>query len=158
MYRLTYLAGFLFIAVILGFAIYLQQYHDLYPCPLCIFQRLIFAVTGVIFFIGTAFNLKKTGRIFVGSLGLVFSLLGIVFAGRHVWIQYFSPGISDCSMGLKYLFKIMSVNEVIAKVFEGGVECSKIDWTFLHLSLADWSLLSFILLFIICVFQLKNVS
>jgi disulfide bond formation protein DsbB len=37
-------AGFLVCACLLGFAYYLQFHEDLDPCPLCIFQRVVFII------------------------------------------------------------------------------------------------------------------
>lgn len=154
--RRLYFAGFLITALTLGFALYLQQHDKLNPCPLCVFQRLIMAALGMVFFCGALFHLNKVGRFLIGGMSLFFSGCGIVFAGRHVWIQHFSPGKSDCSMGLLYLLKIMPVHEVISTIFAGGAECAKIDWTFLSLSLAEWSLIEFIGLLIFTLFQLMR--
>jgi len=156
--RRRYLAASFFIVCILSFAIYIQQHDSLNPCPLCIFERIIMGALGVSFFLGAIISLNKLGRIFIGCLSLFFSVSGIIFSARHVWIQHFSPGQSDCSMGLLYLIKIMPIHEVIMKVFEGGVECAKIDWTFLTLSLPAWALICFSGFFLLSLFQLSRAA
>ena len=39
--------GFLACAALIGYALYAEHVLGLAPCPLCIFQRIAFTVTGV---------------------------------------------------------------------------------------------------------------
>ena len=47
--RLFNLAGFLFCAGLLGYGYHVQFNQGLEPCPLCIFQRVAFMATGIVF-------------------------------------------------------------------------------------------------------------
>ena len=51
-----------------------------------------------------------------------------------------------CGPGLNYLVEAMPLMSVIRKVLTGSGECAKVDWTFLGASMAEWSLLWFVLL------------
>ena len=47
-FRAQFLAGFLACAALVGYAIYTLLYQGLEPCTLCIFQRIAYAVLGVV--------------------------------------------------------------------------------------------------------------
>lgn len=145
--RLIYLFGFLLICFALGSAEYLEMSQGLIPCPLCIFQRFIFAFLGVFLFFGAAMNLKTAGRVIIGFFTLFISTIGILFSGRQVWIQHFPPTGGDCGASLHYLMKVYPLTDVIRRVFIGGTDCAKVDWQMLGLSLAQWSLILFVIFF-----------
>jgi disulfide bond formation protein DsbB len=155
--RLTYLLGFILIAVLLGGAVFLQAYEGMNPCPLCILQRMSMALLGIIFFIGVVFKLKKIGQLLLNMLGACAVVSGLVFSGRQVWLQFLPvTGLGDCGVSLQYLFKILSFKEAIEQVWHGGMECSQTGWEFLHLSLAAWSLMGFMILGLLVTLQLVH--
>ncbi len=157
--RFTYLLGFLVISILLGAASYLQIHDGITPCPLCIFQRIGLATVGVVFFFGAAINFRKVGSYFIASASCVFAIFGIVFAGRQVWLQHLPPvGSGNCGASLEYMLQVFPIQEVIKKVFIGGTECSQVTWQFLHLSLAEWSLLCFVTLLILGIVQWRRVA
>jgi disulfide bond formation protein DsbB len=51
-----------------------------------------------------------------------------------------------CGPGLNYLVEAMPLASVVRKVLTGSGECAKVDWTFLGASMAEWSLLWFMML------------
>lgn len=145
--RFVYLLGFLLICFVLVGAEYLEIYQRLVACPLCIFQRFIFACLGVFLFFGAAVHLKAIGRVVIGFFTLFISVIGILFAGRQVWIQHFPPTGGDCGASLHYLMKVYPFTDVIKRVFIGGTDCAKVDWQLFGFSLAQLSLLFFVLFF-----------
>ncbi len=156
-FHLTYLLGFILTALFLASAFYLQNYKGVNPCPLCLLQRMSMAALSVIFIVGTLFRLKKYGNIFLGFLGFLASASGLLFAGRQVWLQILPPSSSgDCSASLSYIFNVLSIKEALMQVWQGGMECSQAGWQFLHLSLAAWSLIGFIILFLLTILQIKR--
>src|SRR4051794_16719865 len=73
----------------LAFAYYLQFEKGLDPCPLCIFQRLALAATGVFFLIAAIHHPRKRwGAHVYGGLAGVAALIGMGIASRHVWLQH----------------------------------------------------------------------
>jgi disulfide bond formation protein DsbB len=118
-------------------------------------QRITLALLGVVFFLGAVLNFKKIGQLFWGLLASVTALLGIVLAGRQVWLQHFpSSDTSGCEASLDYMLQIMPITQVLKKVFIGGAECSQVDWKLIGLSLAEWSLICFVVLFLFSFWQL----
>ncbi|HVI26372.1 MAG TPA: disulfide bond formation protein B [Xanthomonadaceae bacterium] len=147
-YRARCLLGFLVCAALLAFALYMQLHGGLEPCPLCIFQRVAFASLGVVLLVaGLHAPRGRAGRGVYGVLALVAALGGVGIAGRHVWLQHLPPDqVPMCGPGLNYLMEAMPLTGVIRKVLTGSGECARVDWSFLGLSMPEWSLLWFVLL------------
>lgn len=147
-FRAQFLLGAIACAAVVGFAIYTQIQDGLIPCPLCIFQRIAFAALGIVLLIGALHApCSIGGRRAYGLLALVAALVGALIAGRHVWIQHLPPDrVPSCGPGLDYMLDLMPLTGVIRKVLTGSGECARVDWTFLGMSMPEWSLLCFVTL------------
>ena len=147
-FRAQCLIGFLACAALISFALYTQYYQALVPCPLCIFQRVAFAVLGLVFLLAGLHAPRGTGaRRAWGVLALVAVAAGTYVAGRHVWIQHLpADQVPMCGPDLGFLLDAMPVASVIRTVMTGAGECAKVDWTFLGLSMPEWSLAWFVVL------------
>ncbi len=155
--RLTYLIGFIIILLLLGGTTFLQLYEGVTPCPLCALQRITMAALGVTFFFAAAIHLKKFGYLFFGTLAFLLALLGALLSGRQVWLQHLPPNQSaDCGVSLQYMLHVLPLHQVLMKVIAGGAECAQIGWQFLNLSLAEWSLIWFVLFLLVTILQLKR--
>ena len=136
------------VALLLIFGYYLEHYQKLVPCPLCILQRICYL--GVLTSALLNLFIFKTPKLsVVPNIGMIFfSLLGLIIAGRHVWLQRFADSESlECLPSLEFLFTNFPLRETIYKLYLGGAECAHVDWTFLGGSIADWSALFFFGLF-----------
>ena len=51
----------------------------------------------------------------------------------------------------------MKMQRVIPMLFKGSGDCSAIDWTFLGLTIANWSFLNFMLILALCLGVLLGV-
>lgn len=152
--RTTYFISFILVMSLIGTTLYLQKYSGFVPCPLCILQRIVFAMLGVIFFFGALAAAKKVKQLFIGIAASLVSLLGIVLSGRQVWLQHLPPNENvDCGASLQYLLHVLPWDEVLKKIFQGTAECTLKGSEFFHLSLAEWSLICFILFLILSLAQ-----
>ena len=109
------------------------------PCPLCIFQRVGIAATGLMFLLAALHDPRGWGaRVYGVLVGLpLLATLGIAL--RHVWIQHQPPGsVPSCGATLDYLLEVFPLTHVIRKVLSGSGECAKVTWTFLGLSMPAW--------------------
>lgn len=139
--------GFLVCALGLSFALYLQHVRNLEPCPMCIFQRVAMAGSGLFFLIGALHAPKRGGRWVYAILAALAALIGAGIAGRHVWLQSLPPDkVPACGPTLDYLLGLLPVNEVIAMVLRGDGNCAKINAAWLGISLPGWTLAAFIAL------------
>ena len=152
--RLTYFYAFLSIVGIFALALYLEYFKGVNPCPLCILQRVFLGALGITFFIGFVFAKTRLRSIMIGISSVVFSLCGALLAGRQAWIQYLPANQSaDCGVSLQYMLHVLPIDQVVKKIFQGTAECSRVDWSFLSLSMAQWSLVSFIIFGIFSAWQ-----
>lgn len=150
-----YFVGFIVISVLLAGAAYLELYQGIIPCPLCMMQRVILALIGIVFLFGIAWRTKKYAKITLGFFASLFSAFGVFISARQVWLQHIPVSEqANCDVSLQYMLNVLPLSEVIKTVFAGGASCSQIGWSVWHLSLAEWSLLSFIGLLLFSLWQL----
>ena len=126
----------------LAFGLYLQEVVGLVPCPMCIVQRyaLIFvAVCAGLTGAAGKKGLQITGTIVV----IVLAMLGAYVAARQSWLQWYPPEVVSCGRDLYGMIEAFPLQRVIPMVFKGSGDCTKVDWTFLGGSIANWSFLWF---------------
>jgi disulfide bond formation protein DsbB len=147
-FRAQCLLGFLACVALLGFALYMERFGGLRPCPLCTFQRAAFIILGLVFLVaGLHAPRSAGGRRGYGVFALVAATVGIAIAGRHVWLTYLPPDqVPACGPDLAYMMDAFPLGDVVRKVLTGSGECAKVDWTLLGMSMPEWSLLCFIIL------------
>jgi disulfide bond formation protein DsbB len=143
--RLGFIAIFLACAAMLAFALYLQYYKYLNPCPMCIFQRVCVLAAGIVALLGAIHNPKSDmgGRIY-GFLTVLSVAIGFGIAARHTYIQYYPPADPvSCGAGLNMMLQTQPFLHVLKVVLYGTGECAQIDWTLLGLSLPGWAAIGF---------------
>lgn len=145
--RWLYLGGALVVAVMFASALYLQYVLRQEPCPLCMIQRVIFISIGVSYLIAALHNPKRIGmRVYAGLIALL-SVLGVMVASRHIWIQYLPKDqVPGCGPGLDFMLKNFPLSEVWQELLHGSGECAEKGWTLLTLGIPEWSLISYALL------------
>lgn len=142
-----YLLGFLACASLLGFAYFAQYVLYLEPCPLCIIQRLVFFVMGLLFLVGAFHNPLWVGYRVYGTLVALVALAGIGVAGRHLWLQSLPPDqVPACGPGLEYIVSNFPLTEAFAMIFRGSGSCASVVWSFLGLSMPGWTMIWYVLL------------
>lgn len=148
--RLIYIIGFFVIVGLLAFGFYLQYFDNMIPCPLCTLQRVAFFAVGITLLIGAVVAASRIGRLITNLFLTLFSLSGFLLAGRQVWLQHFPPAnANECGASLHYMMQVLSFNDLVQKIFAGSAECTtRGAWSFLTLSMAEWSLLWFLALLI----------
>jgi disulfide bond formation protein DsbB len=134
--------GFLVCAALLAYAFYSQFHLGLEPCPLCIFQRIGIALTGLLFLIAALHHPRSAGRTLYAVLIALAALATAAVAARHVYVQSLPPGtLPSCGAPLATLLKFTPLFEVIKKVLTGSGECGEVNWRFLGLAMPAWVLL-----------------
>lgn len=142
---LAFLWLFLTPIMLVGFAIYLEVYQGLAPCPLCTIQRgeyLLISFGGLMGMIFNRYRLLSSLFLIVSFIG---SILGILTAGRHVQLQYMDPSeVPACGPDLAYMMEAFPLFDTLKSVFTGSGSCADVDWTFLYLSIPEWALICFL--------------
>ncbi|QNM98333.1 disulfide bond formation protein B [Chitinimonas koreensis] len=139
--RAGFFALFLACAGMMAFALYLQHYKFLNPCPLCMFQRVFVIAVGVLSLLAALHG--GAPRLW-GALIALTGLAGFSIAVRHTVLQYFPPdSLPSCGAGLFQMLDSAPFGQVVADVLRGTGECAVIDWKLLGLSLPGWTALGF---------------
>jgi disulfide bond formation protein DsbB len=141
-------AGVAICAGLMGYALYAQHVLRLDPCPLCILQRMAMIALGVVFAVAALHAPRGVGARVYAALGALAAVAGMGISGWHVRLQNLPPGEAPPACGAPFDV-IMDVNGVfggLAMIFQGSGECTKIDWTFLGLSMPAWVFVWFALL------------
>ncbi|MDO8756220.1 MAG: disulfide bond formation protein B [Polaromonas sp.] len=129
--------------LLLAFGLYLQHGVGLEPCPMCIVQRYALVLVAIVSGL-TAFARSK-GRLITGaSLLVLLSGFGAFVAARQSWLQWYPPEVASCGRDFYGMIETFPLQRVIPMIFKGSGDCSKVDWTFLGGSIANWSFLCFV--------------
>ena len=142
--RVLNLAGFLWCAALMAYALFVQYGLHEEPCPLCILQRVAVIATGVLFLAAALANPAGQGlRRLFGALIVLAALAGIGVAARHIFVINAPAGsVAECGASLDYLMDVLPLHEVLGKVLSGSGECAKVTWRFLGLSMPTWVLMN----------------
>ena len=127
----------------LAFGLYLQHVVGLEPCPMCIVQRYALVLVGVTAGICSAFR-QRGVHIGASLLILLFSGFGAFVAARQSWLQWNPPEIASCGRDFYGMIETFPLKRAIPMIFKGSGDCTKIDWTFLGASIANWSFIAFV--------------
>lgn len=159
MARKAFGLGALICVALLGFALYLQHARGLEPCPLCLVQRGFFYALLILFLLGAIQNPGKRGTTVYSVLLLVFAIGGGAVATRQVWLQHLPKDrVPACGPDLFFMLKNFPLGDAISRLFAGSGECAAVDWTFLGGSIAEWSLVWFLLFAVASVLALLRLA
>jgi len=121
----------------------LQLTANIQPCPLCIFQRYAYIVTGALALAGALHRGPYLVSRIWAALVTLSALTGLGIAARQVWLQHNPPAVSECGADLEFMLESFPLTQALPMVFRGTGDCSKVDWTLLGLSIAEWSIVCF---------------
>jgi disulfide bond formation protein DsbB len=140
--------GILCIGLLVEFAL------GLAPCPLCMMQRIWFALTGIVAWIGLSHNPRW------GIYPLVSALCAVVgggFAIRQLWLQSLpADQVPSCGPDLSYMIDAFPLGDLLVAMTSGTGDCAVIHDVIPLMSIAGWSLLGFSLLLFASVMQLRQ--
>ena len=140
--------GILCIGLLVEFAL------GLAPCPLCMMQRIWFALTGIVAWIGLSHNPRW------GIYPLVSALCAMVgggFAIRQLWLQSLpADQVPSCWPDLSYMIDAFPLGDLLVAMTSGTGDCAVVHDVIPLMSIAGWSLLGFSLLLFASVMQLRQ--
>lgn len=122
--------------------VYLQNHLGLVPCPMCIVQR--YALIGVIVLSALgAVGGSSVLTMLISWLVLVSAGFGAFVAARQTWLQWYPPEAVSCGRDFYGMVENFPMQRLIPMIFKGSGDCTKVDWTFLGGSIANWSFVAF---------------
>ena len=140
--------GILCVGLLIEFAL------GLAPCPLCMMQRVWFALTGIVAWIGLSHNPRW------GIYPLVSALCAMVgggFAIRQLWLQSLpADQVPSCGPDLSYMIEAFPLGDLLAAMASGTGDCAVVYDVIPLMSIAGWSLFGFSLLLFASVMQLRQ--
>ena len=140
---------------LVGGGLILGDVARLRPCHLCNLQRLIYMIFGFWALCGVAF---PGGRRLWSLLLALTALWGMGVAGYQSWMQYAPQLATECGFGEPTLSEQL-INWLGVKwpsMFMVTGFCTQQDWTFLGLSLANWSMLCFLALLLAAILLFRH--
>ncbi|MBO6557642.1 MAG: disulfide bond formation protein B [Pseudomonadales bacterium] len=140
---------------LMSVALYMEHAMHLEPCPLCIFQRIAVIIAGLIALVAAIHNPGTLGVRIYGGMVVASCIAGAGLSARQLHLQSLPEDqVPACGPGLDYLMDVFPMQDVIRMVLEGDGSCAEVVWTFLGLSIPGWTLLGFIGLIILGLFQI----
>ncbi|HSN63213.1 MAG: disulfide bond formation protein B [Azonexus sp.] len=120
----------------------LQHLLRLAPCPLCIFQRLLYLVIGLVALAGV---MLPGGRLLWSAMIAALAAGGVAVAGYQTWMQAFPLLATECGYSDPNLIERLVdwLGMQWPDLFLATGFCTSREWEFLGLSMANWSLLVF---------------
>lgn len=135
----------------------LQQLFRLAPCPLCIFQRVLYIVIGLVAMAGV---LLPGGRLLWSALIAALAAGGVAVAGYQTWMQAFPHLATECGYSDPNLIERLVdwLGMQWPSLFLATGFCTSREWEFLGLSMANWSVLVFagIVVYAVLLFRRKE--
>lgn len=142
-----YLLGFCLAALLIAASYYIQFFLNIKPCLLCFLQRWVLVLIGILFLMSFLIHraLPRTTLV-LNFLTVLFNLLGLFAAGRQIWLEHQPQNMNmSCLPDINYLITHLPLQTVFKMLVLGSSDCGQVNFTFLGLSLAGWSLIGFII-------------
>jgi disulfide bond formation protein DsbB len=157
--RLLFLLAFIACLLIMAGALYLEHVVGLEPCPLCILQRICVIAFAVVCLLAALHGPARLGQRIYATLALLFAAAGAGIAGRQIWLQSVpADELPACLPSLDYMLEALPFQEIVGLLLHGTAECAKISWTLFGMSIPEWSLLAFVGMLLLALYQLLRRS
>jgi len=132
---------------LLGFALYLQHWERLDPCPWCVVQRLGYMLVALIALVGALHRPGPIGTTVYSTLGLLAAGAGAAAAAYHVYLQADPRRAAKCvGSPVERILDQLEIGRVIPPLLQYDGPCALKPWSFIGLSIPEWSLAWFVIL------------
>jgi disulfide bond formation protein DsbB len=145
--RVIFAAVFLTCIGLLGYALYLQHWKNLDPCPWCVVQRAGFIIVGFVALAGALHGPGPRGKLIYASLGLFASVAGATAAVYHVYLQADPVRAAKCvGSPIERILDQLQIGKFLPALLQYDGPCTLKPWSFLGLSIPEWSAAWFVIL------------
>lgn len=123
----------------------LATWFDLHPCPLCIFQRLLFMIMSGLALAAFLGSRRPAGQV-AGVLTLLAAVSGAAVAAYQVWLQAQPAAMFTCGGADPNLIERLVdwLGQRLPSLFLATGICGDKELLILGYSLAVWSLAAFV--------------
>ena len=122
--------------------VYLQNSLGLDPCPMCIVQRYALIAVIVLSLVG-AMGGSVLRTLLMSWAVVIAAGFGAFVAARQSWLQWYPPEVVSCGRDFYGMVENFPMQRLIPMIFKGSGDCTKVDWTFLGGTIANWSFVAF---------------
>ena len=150
--RFPFVLGGGFSLSLVVFGVILAQTLGLAACPLCIWQRTMYLLYGLLALLGLLLYRFNGLRRLLAWVMAGSAMTGGGVAGYQVWIQRFAPATTCAGKEPWWEAFVRWAGDQVPLLFKASGLCSDPAWKFLDLSIADWSLLCFSGLFVLALY------
>jgi len=77
-------------------------------------------------------------------VGLGLAGFGAFVAARQSFLQWYPPETVSCGRDFYGMIETFPLKRAVPMIFRGSGDCTKVDWTFLGGSIANWSFVAFV--------------
>lgn len=141
----------------LAYGLYLQHVEGLEPCPMCVVQRYALFAAAIIAGLA-AFSASNRVHLGGGLLLLFTAGFGAFVAARQSWLQWYPPEVASCGRDFYGMIETFPLQRAIPMIFKGGGDCTKVDWTFMGGSIANWSFLCFVAIAVVALVLMARLA
>lgn len=114
----------------IAYAYYVQYHNGVDSCPLCVAQRIIIIVIGLL---SLLFGVLGVSGLFNKLCSFVvagFAIFGIKIAAHHLYLINLPPEQQplSCGLPLDILYQKLPLQGFLSYILQGDAECSKVNW------------------------------
>ena len=152
--RLTFLILFLGCTGLILVGMYMQYVMKLYPCPLCITQRVFIIAVGLTGLAAFLINPQGWGRRTMALLGGILAIIGGSFSTRQLYLQSLPKDQAPaCGPDVSYLLENFPLMDALEVLLRGDGNCAEVAWSLFGISIPGWTLVAFVGLLAINLWQ-----
>jgi disulfide bond formation protein DsbB len=138
---------------LLAGALVMEHIFMMEPCPLCLMQRVWFAIAGLLA-LAALIHSPRWG--IYPLLTILAALIGGGFSIRQLWLQSLpADQVPACGPGMNYMLENFPLADVLAAMTRGTGDCAAVSWQF-GLTIPGWALVGFIAIIIVAGLQLRS--
>ena len=115
---------------------YFENSLNLEPCYLCMIQRGIIIVIGMICVLAAMHNPRQFGQRVYASLSIAMVITGIYVSGKQLWLQSLPESqVPSCGIPVEQLFDNFSITEAVTMLLSGDGNCAEVQWQLMGFSM-----------------------
>jgi disulfide bond formation protein DsbB len=138
---------------LLAGALVMEHIFMMDPCPLCLMQRVWFAIAGLLA-LAALIHSPRWG--IYPLLTILAALIGGGFSIRQLWLQSLpADQVPACGPDMTYMLENFPLADVLAAMTRGTGDCAAVSWQF-GLTIPGWALVGFIGIIIVAGLQLRS--
>ncbi len=110
---------------------------------MCIVQRYALIGVALLCAVAAVVPLGRWRWVTTAAVALLAGF-GAFVAARQTWLQWYPPEVLACGRDFYGMIESFPLKRAVPMIFKGSGDCSAVEWTFLGLSIANWSFLCFV--------------